>query len=223
LALFAWMFFADIFAYKEIGCEALDKPLAVAHVFKVREKNVSLREYMQNDPVWADMKREDPEWSYAYVGKRFQYEFFACQAPLLSLCYAPFVKLFGVSTAAVTLYSTFFATATVLLMAWLAWKAFDGWHAIAAILCMTGSLIWLIHVKAAHASWMPSAFLLCGMACCLHVYSTAGRRWALGVAAACLGLLYLTGWLSHVVGFFLLALALLDRHCKSEIVLLRGQ
>ncbi|MFZ2642787.1 MAG: hypothetical protein WA117_17460 [Verrucomicrobiia bacterium] len=209
LALFAWMFFADIFAYKDIGCESLDKPLAVAHVFKVREKNVSLHEYMQNDPVWADMKREDPQWSYAYVGKRFQYEFFACQAPLLGFCYAPFVKLFGVSTEAVTLYSTFFATAAILLMAWLAWKAFDGWHAIAAIFCMTSSLILLIHVKAPQASWMPSMFLLCGMACSLRVYSTTGRRWALGVAAACLGLLYLTGWLSHVVGFLLLALVML--------------
>jgi 4-amino-4-deoxy-L-arabinose transferase-like glycosyltransferase len=209
VALFAWMFFADIFAYDDIGCEAIDKPLAVGHVLKAREKGVSLREYMQNDPVWADMKSGDPQGSYAYAGKRFQFEFFASQAPLLGFCYVPFVKLFGVSAAAVTLYSTFFATVTVLLMAWLAWKAFDKWHAIAAVLCVTSSLIWLIHIKAAYAAWMPSACLICGMACCLHLYSTAGRRWALGVAAACLGLLYLTGWLSHVAGFFLLALALL--------------
>ncbi|MCX6907611.1 MAG: hypothetical protein NTY01_06160, partial [Verrucomicrobia bacterium] len=201
--------FADIVVYDDIGCEAIDKPLATAHVLKAREKGVSLHEYMQNDPVWADMKREDPQWSYAYVGKRFQFEFFACQAPLLSFCYVPFLKLSGVSAAAVALYSTFFATAAVLLMAWLAWKAFDGWHALAAVLCVTSSLIWLIHIQAAYAAWMPSAFLICGMACCLYLYSTAGRRWALGVAAACLGLLYLTGWLSHVAGFFLLALALL--------------
>jgi hypothetical protein len=208
VALFAWMFFADIFAYDDIGCEALDKPLAIGHVLKAREKGVSLHEYMQNDPVWADMKSGDPEGSYAYAGKRFQFEFFACQAPLLSFCYVPFVKLAGVSAAAAILYSTFFSTVTVLLMAWLAWKAFDGWHALVVVLCMTGSLIWLIHIKAAYAAWMPSACLICGMACCLYLYATAGRRWTLAVAAVCLGLLYLTGWLSHVAGFFLLALAL---------------
>ncbi len=206
---FAWMFFADIFAYEDIGCEAIDKPLAVAHILRAREKGVSLHEYMQNDPIWADMKREDPQWSYAYPRKRFQFEFFACQAPFLSLCYLPFIKLFGVSAAAVTLYSNFFSTAALMLMAWLVWKVWDGWHAMAAVLCVTSSLIWLIHIKAAYAAWMPSVFLICGMACCLYVYSTSGRRWPLGMAAACLGLLYLAGWLSHVAGFFLLALALL--------------
>ena len=209
VAVFAWMFFADIFAYEDVGCEAIDKPLALAHTLKAREKGVSVHEYMRSDPVWEDMKREDPQWSYAYVGKRFQFEFFACQAPFLSLCYLPFIKLFGVTAAAVTWYSTFFSVAALLLMAWLAWKTLDGWHAVAALLCMTSSLIWLIHVKAAYAAWMPSAFLICGMACCLYVYSTSGRRGPLGVAAACLGLLYLAGWLSHVAGFFLLALALL--------------
>lgn len=209
MALFTWMFFVDIFAHKDIGCEMLDKPLVAAHVLKVREKNTSLHEYMQNDPVWANMKHEDPEWSYAYIGKRFQFDVFAHQNPLVNLLYVPFIKLFGVSTTAVTLYSTLFSAATVLLMAWLAWKVFDVWHAIASILCVTSSLIWLIHVKMAYGAWMPSVFLISTMVCCLRVHCTTGRRWALGAAAMCLGLLYLIGWLAHVAGFFLLALVML--------------
>jgi hypothetical protein len=220
VALFAWMFFAGIFVGDDISCEAIDKPLAVGHVMKAREEGVPLHEYMRNDPVWADMKSGDPDGSYAYVGKRFQFEFFACQAPLLGFCYAPFVKLAGVSAAAAILYSTFFAAMAVLLMAWLAWKAFDGWHALAAVLCVTSSLIWLIHIKAAYAAWMPSACLICGMACCLYVYALTGRRWALAVAAACLGLLYLAGWLSHVAGFFLLALALLSLRRRTWKIML---
>ena len=208
VGFFSWMYFADIFANEDIFSDAMDKPLAVAHVLKAREKGVSLHQYMQNDPVWANMKREDPKWSYAYPGKRFQFELFACQAPFLSVCFLPFIKLFGMTAAAITLYSTFFSSAGLMLMAWLVWKAWDGWHAIAAVLCVTSSLIWLIHIKTAYAAWMPSVFLICGMACCLYVYSTTGRRRALSMAGMCLGLLYLTGWLSHVAGFFLLALTM---------------
>ncbi len=205
---FYWLFLDRLFVFEDVNMEAMDTPLTVGHLERAREKGVPASTYFHSDPVWNDLKEQNPAGAFAYFGKRFQFEFFAFQWPMLSFLFVPFVKLMGVCTDTVSLYSTFFSAVAWILTGMLALRLFGRWCALLAMLFLISSLSWLIHTKVGYSAHMPSASLMVFLALCSFSYARRAegdsgiRRRALPLAGmgCVLGLMYMEGWLVVVFG-----------------------
>jgi hypothetical protein len=205
---FNWLFLDQLFAFEDVNMEAMDTPLTVGYLEQAREKGIAASAYFHSDPIWDNLKKENPEGAYAYFGKRFQFEFFAFQWPMLSIFFVPFVKLVGVCANTVTLYSTFFAAVAWVLTGLLALKLFGRWCVWLAMLFLISSLSWLIHAKVGYSAHMPSASLMVVLALCSYTYArrtendSGIRNCALPLAGmgCVLGMMYMEGWLVVVFG-----------------------
>ncbi|MCX6899209.1 MAG: hypothetical protein NT105_10950 [Verrucomicrobia bacterium] len=216
--LFYVMFLDKLLIVEDVNMEAMDMPLTVAHLERAREKGVSAHNYFNADPIWNNLKQENPHGAFAYFGKRFQFEFFAFQAPLLSALYVPFVKLAGVGAKTVALYSTFFAWLAWMLMGLLAWQMFGRWCALLAMLLLISSLGWLIHTKIAYTAWMPSAVMVNALALAGCLYLQRPRHWPLVVMGCLVGGMYMVGWVVHVFGSLMVGLMIViggPRHIRK--------
>jgi hypothetical protein len=169
---------------------------------------VTPRDYFARDPVWESLKKENPQGAYAYFDHRFQFEFFAFQAPLMNVFYLPFVKLAGVGPKTVALYSTFFSGLAWLLTGLLAARMFGRWNGLFTMALLMSSLSWLIHAKVGYAAHMPSAMMMVAEAMAIWAYLQQPRRWHLIVAGALVGLMYMAGWVVHVFGSLAIGLAI---------------
>ncbi|MDD4869473.1 MAG: hypothetical protein PHR77_02840 [Kiritimatiellae bacterium] len=204
VGLVLWTFCRSPFALEDINAEVMDLPLTVGHMLIAREKGISIKEYMENDPCWDNLKAEDSKGAYAYWNKSFQFYYMAHCAPLLNALFVPFSKCFGVNKESVTLFSTCFSLITFVIIFYIALIAYGRWHAVVTILFMVSSLSWLIHVKVAYGVWMVSTSLIGTIILCLYLYSTGGQRRALVISAVCLGLLFVAGWISVAFGIIMI-------------------
>ncbi|MBN1670969.1 MAG: hypothetical protein JXR37_08050 [Kiritimatiellae bacterium] len=197
LAALVILYLAPVFSMDDISPETVQEFLAVGHVMLASEKGVHPDEYFACDPYWDDVKRESPREAYMTAPKgMFVWEFFAKLSPLRFCCSWPFVKFAGVSKQAVALHSVSFMLAVLVMLAALGFKAYGRWHALLAVLFLLSSLSWLIHVKSGYQVWMPSVFLMCGIAFCLYLYASTLRRAPLLTAGALLGFLSTSAWIS---------------------------
>jgi len=217
LGAFYWLYLSQISTIisSDGDGEAWDNPLTVAHLERAREHGVSAEQYFKNDPIFENIKQQDPHQAFGYYGHRFRFEFFAFAMPLPNALYIPFVKILGVGAQTVAAYSNFFSLLAIGCVALLALKMFGRWHALLSCLLMLTSLSWLIHTQAGHASWMPSAVMINGLVLSLYSYMRSLRRGFLVPAAFLLGLMYLLGWISVVFGILIVALTIALEGQKS--------
>lgn len=212
---FYGMFLDQLFVCEDVNMESMDSPLTVAHLERAREKGVSASAYFQSDPVWDNLKEQDPHSAYAYYGKRFQFAFFAFEWPLLNSLFAPFVKLHGVDVHTVYLYSTFFAALAWIATGLLALRMFGCWTVLPAMLFLISSLSWLIHTKVGYSAHMPSAALMIFLALASYAYGSraantpglAGRAAPLVVMGCLIGVSYLESWVVIVFGALMAGLS----------------
>ncbi len=220
LTAFFWLYLVHLFIVKDVNPEAMDIPLTVAYLELARDQGIPLDTYFQDNTLWGNLKQQNPKGAYTDYSGRFQFEFFALQAPLLSILYLPFIKLLGVSSKTVAIYSTFFSVTALITSIILAWKAFGQWCALLSLFLMLSSLSWLIHTKIGYAAWMPSVTLINILALCLYSYMQNGRREILIVTGCLLGLMYLAGWIIIIFGILLVGLVLLLKNLQRILHLL---
>ena len=202
-----WMYLQNLYVVQDYNPEAMDIPLTLGYMDLAKSQGVPAREFMNNSPIFEDTKREDP-MSFAYYGKRFEFDLFVHVAPFLASAYYPFVVLTGVNGITLANYSTFFCLMTLVCLFVLVLVMYDKWSALFSVLFLVSSLAWLIHMKIGYSAWMPSVFVTCLIVLLLYLYQRSGGivlLIATGVLFACL---YLTAWISAVTSFVMITMTL---------------
>jgi hypothetical protein len=221
--LFAWLHLRAPVATYEVTAEAADQPLSVFMLREAKRLGLSPAQYFATNSVLVNYRAEAPERAFAYVGDRFQFDFFAGAAPLMNTLFTPFVATRGLSADMVAWYSTVFGALAIALAAGLAWRACGPWHGVLTAAFLLLPLSWLIHTKIGYAAWMP---------CAAGVTLTAWLAWryftrpSLGAAAALgalCGVLYLSSWIAVAFAALLAALVVpLARPFRPSRVVLHG-
>jgi len=205
-AIVVIVYILPIFTYKENDPETMDPLLAVGYLEEARSQGVPLREFFASSSLFDDVKREDPKQSFDYPRKHFHFEWMSLSTPAINLAYLPFVRLFGVSSDTIAIYSNFYCILTFCIVALLALLAYGKWCSLLSVAFLSSSLVWLIHVKVGGMQWMPSVLLCSILVLFLFLYLKHNSSVWLVLSGASLGLLYLTGWISFPFGALILGL-----------------
>lgn len=219
---------SDFAPVEDINMEAMDMPLTMAHVMRARSLGMSVKKYFAQDAVWDNLKSQNPNGAYAYFGRRFQFEFFAYQAPLCGALYVPFVALCGVSVKAVLLYSTVFAAIAWVATGIVGTRMYNLWAGLLAMNLLAACLSWVIHINVGYAAHMPGVLLMVLLAYGLWGWIKEPSYCASAVCGLLLGCMYLLGWLAVVFGAAAVGIAMLTivrresrlavRHCGYTVI-----
>lgn len=205
----------------DINMESMALPLAVHSLEIARLKQVPAEEFFNRDPLFENMKQQDPQQAFGYPHQRFGLKHFASSWPVFACFYLPFDKIFGVTNDASTAYATFFTFATLLLITWFAWNLYGPFTGMLTAGFFVSSLLILINTKVAIQQITCSMFLITCLAVALFQYQRSPRAHWICLIALLMGFTFMTAWIDFGFAVLLLALGLTFLGPKKITVLVR--
>lgn len=188
---------------EDYNWESMDIPLTVGYLEKGFPQSV-INNYVEQDSHGA----------FSYPNRAFKFNHYASQAPLLNLCYTPFIKLFGVNNRAIALHSLFFTSLLLIGTFLLALRMYDKWVALLAIALMVSSLSLLIHSKNGVPHSIVATCLMIALAYFLYEYKEIYALVGIGVV---MSLIYFTGWIVIAFAMVFIAIALWRKIGPMEV------
>lgn len=205
--VFAWLYLSDFPVTEDLNPESMDIPLAVACLNQAHNQGLSPADFFETNPVMRNIREQNPKSAFGFFD-RFFLSSCITYVPLLAVFFHPFIRLFGVSVAAVEAYSIFFAALAVIVSAMLAQRMFGRGHAVLTTLAIFSGLTWLIAIKVGSPQPLPSIALMALLIFTLYEHSRTGHPGWLVACGCLLGLTCLVGWIVFAFGLLAIILAI---------------
>lgn len=186
--LIYWMYFNNRSKVEDYNVESMDVPLTLGLMLK-------------NQPaVVENYYREDNAGAFAYPNKKSRFEHHSLGMPMLTTCYIPFIKLYGVGNKALAMHSLFFTLLAFALTGWIAYKIYGFWSAIISVGFLLSSLSWMIHSYNSVMHSFVGVCIMMGLVLMVLYYNKFGlpsltTPWMQCIIGALLGMAFLTSWI----------------------------